>query len=195
MPSYGKVPGFTLSPPQAPASHYKLFPKTLPHGPPPRSPFTIDPWTLKSEFLQLQAKAHPDLHPGPDKKKAEALSSNINEAYKTLSDPLRRAQYLLSLRGIETAEDETAKVDDAELLTEVLEAREQIEEAEKEEDLAELHKKYNKKIAQNIQELKKAFEKDDLDIAKEVVVRMRYFVNIEESIRAWEKGEPVVLQH
>lgn len=56
----------------------------------------------------------------------------INEAYKTLQDPLKRAQYLLSLRGIDVAEDERLKVEDPELLMEVLEVRENIEAAQEE---------------------------------------------------------------
>ncbi len=185
----------SLSPPQSPAEHYILFPNTIPKGAPPRSPFTIDLTELKKEFLKLQARAHPDVHPPSLKQRAEALSSMINEAYKTLQDPLRRAQYLLSLRGIDVAEDETAKVEDSELLMEVLEAREQIEEAQQEEDLAEMEHVNRKRIAASILVLKNAFKNDDLERAKKEVVRLRYWNNIEDSIHNWEKGAPVVLQH
>jgi len=112
-----------------PQNHYEIFPQTLSAGPPPSGPFDIDVRALRNEFLQLQAKAHPDMHRGEAKNRAEGLSMLINEAYKTLQDPLRRAQYLLSLRGIEVAEDETARVEDPELLMGVLEVRETIEDA------------------------------------------------------------------
>src|SRR6266498_938137 len=86
----------------APQTHFDFFPQTLPSGPPPATPFQIDLPTLRREFLQLQAKTHPDKFPtGPPKAKAEALSARINEAYKTLTSPLLRAQYLLSLHGID----------------------------------------------------------------------------------------------
>merc|ERR1711939_855114 len=142
-----------------PQTHYEFFPKTLPSGPPPSGPFHIDVRELRREFLQLQSIAHPDRHPQHLKTRAEATSARINEAYKTLQNPLLRAQYLLSLRGIDVAEDETAKVDDPELLMEVLDAREEIENAEEEG------------------------------------VRLRYWVNIRESLDAWERGKPVVLVH
>jgi molecular chaperone HscB len=135
------------------------------------------------------------MHSQGDKKRAEALSARINEAYKTLQNPLLRAQYLLSLRGIEVAEDETAKVDDPELLIEVLDAREQIEEAEKEEDLSELRDANDAKIVESEQVLEKAFKQDDLGRAKSEAVKLRYWVNIKESIDGWEQGKPVVLQH
>ncbi|KAJ4371988.1 molecular chaperone [Neocucurbitaria cava] len=185
-------PSQTSSQPQ---THYSFFPTSIPSGPPPQGPFSLDLSALKKEFLQLQARAHPDLHAQSNKKRAEALSSRINEAYKTLQDPLRRAQYLLSLRGIEVAEDETAKVDDPELLMEVLEARERIEEAEKEEDLAEMKSVNEERIEESTRVLEEAFQEDDLEKAKAEAVKLRYWVNIRESIHGWEKGVPVVLQH
>ncbi|KAI4953526.1 hypothetical protein J4E91_002373 [Alternaria rosae] len=180
---------------QVPQTHYSFFPNSLPNGPPPQGPFAIDLSALKKEFLQLQARAHPDLHPQADKKRAEALSSRINEAYKTLQNPLLRAQYLLSLRGIEVAEDETAKVDDPVLLMEVLDARESIEEAESEEDLVAMRERNEERIAESTELIDKAFKRDDLEAAKSEAVKLRYWVNIKESIENWEKGVPVVLQH
>ncbi|CAO2656523.1 Nn.00g053260.m01.CDS01 [Neocucurbitaria sp. VM-36] len=179
----------------SPQTHYTFFPQSIPSGPPPTGPFTLDLSALKKEFLQLQARAHPDLHPPSAKKRAEALSSRINEAYKTLQDPLRRAQYLLSLRGIEVAEDETAKVEDPELLMEVLEARERIEEAEREEDLVEMRRVNEGRIEDSTRVLERAFREGDLEAAKGEAVRLRYWVNIRESIDSWERGVPVVLQH
>jgi molecular chaperone HscB len=176
-------------------THYAFFPKALPAGPPPDAPFVIDLGALKREFLQLQARAHPDMHPQNDKKRAEALSARINEAYKTLQTPLLRAQYLLTLRGIEVAEDETAKVEDPELLMEVLDAREQIEEAESEEDLLGMKNTNDARIRGSEEVLSQAFEEDNIELARSEAVKLRYWVNIKESIDDWEKGKPVVLQH
>ncbi|KAF2750862.1 Co-chaperone Hsc20 [Sporormia fimetaria CBS 119925] len=179
----------------APQTHYSFFPRSVPGGPPPQGPFAVDLDALKREFLQLQARAHPDLHPQEDKKKAQGLSARINEAYKTLQSPLLRAQYLLSLRGIELAEDETAKVDDPELLMEVLDARERIEEAQSEEDLVEMKRENEARVAETVQALDEAFAEDNLEAAKAEAVRLRYWINIQESLHAWEKGKPVVLDH
>jgi molecular chaperone HscB len=176
-------------------THYAFFPKALPAGPPPSAPFVIDLSALKREFLQLQARAHPDMHPQADKKRAEALSARINEAYKTLQNPLLRAQYLLSLRGIEVAEDETAKVEDPELLMEVLEAREQIEEAQSEEELVEMTNSNDGRIRGSEEVLEQAFKEDNIERAKSEAVKLRYWINIKESIDNWERGKPVVLQH
>ena len=179
-----------------PQNHYEFFPQSLGSAAiPPTGPYSIDLKALKREFLQLQAKAHPDLQPVARKRQAEGLSARINEAYKTLQDPLARAQYLLSMRGIDVAEDETAKTEDPELLMEVLETREVIEEAQEERDLEPLKETNEARIASSTKVLENAFKDDDLEMAKAESIRLRYWINIRESIDAWEKGKPVVLVH
>lgn len=186
---------FNPSPP-APETHYELFPSTLPDGPPPSGHFPIDVRALRREFLQLQSRYHPDLHPqGPAKARAEAASALINEAYRTLQNPLLRAQYLLSLRGVDVANDETLKVEEPDLLGLVLEAREEIEDAAEEEDLAGPRTVNDERIRASEEVLEKAFREDDVEAAKREAVRLRYWVNIKDSLENWEKGKPVVLQH
>ena len=177
-------------------THYDLFPNTAPSGPPPNGSFVVDLPKLKREFLQLQSRVHPDKFPtGPDKAKAEGASANINEAYKILQNPLLRAQYLLSLRGIDVAEDETAKTEDPELLMKVMEVREEVEDAGQESDLEGLKTDNDERIRIEEEAVAKAMEKDDLQAAKEAAVRLRYWVNIKGSLDAWEKGKPVVMHH
>ncbi|KAG9856605.1 Co-chaperone Hsc20, partial [Aureobasidium melanogenum] len=178
-----------------PQTHYDLFPSLGPDALPPKGPFALDLSLLRKEFLQLQAKAHPDLAPQEKKRQAEALSSRINEAYKTLQNPLLRAQYLLQMRGIDVAGDETAKVEDPELLMEVLETREIIEEAATEEELQPLKELNERRIAASVGVLEEAFQKDDMQAAKEEAVKLRYWINIRESVDAFEPGKPVVLIH
>ncbi|KAI1369544.1 Co-chaperone Hsc20 [Xylaria arbuscula] len=182
--------------PKVPQNHYEFFPTTLPQGPPPAGPFDIDVRALRREFLSLQAGAHPDLHPAHMKARAQATSARINEAYKTLSHPLHRAQYVLSLRtGEDVAADETAKVEDPELLMLVLETRECIEEAESEGHLEGLRAENEERIEESVNKLGDMFARDDMEAAREEVVRLRYWMNIRESVDNWERGKPVVLEH
>ena len=174
---------------------YNLFPATLPKGPPPHGPFIVNTQHLKREFLQLQARAHPDRHTGPNKARAEGTSTLINEAYKTLQDPLRRAQYLLSLRGIDVAEDERLKVEDPELLMEVLEVREAIEAAQEESGLEDMKRDNDANIERSEGILDEAFRQDDVQRAMDEAVKLRYWINIKESLDGWERGKPIVLVH
>lgn len=178
-----------------PQTYYDIFPSLGPSAIPPQGPFALDLSLLKKEFLRLQGLTHPDRAPAEKKRQAEAASARINEAYKTLANPLLRAQYVLSLRGIDVAEDETAKVDDAELLMEVLETREVIEEAEREEDLVPLREANERRVEGSVGVLENAFKEDDVQTAKSEAVKLRYWINIRESIDGWEKGKPVVLAH
>ena len=99
------------------------------------------------------------------------------------------------MKGIEVAEDETAKVDDPELLMEVLEARERIEDASSEADLEEMKAENDVRIGESVKILEEAFEKDEVVEAKHEAVKLRYWINIKESLDQWEPGKPVVLQH
>lgn len=87
------------------------------------------------------------------------------------------------------------KIDDPELLMEVLEAREQIEEAESEEDLVSMKKENDARIEGAVANLEEAFKEENIEAAMTEAVRLRYWINIQESLHAWEKGKPVVLEH
>ncbi|KAK3298826.1 HSCB C-terminal oligomerization domain-containing protein [Chaetomium fimeti] len=205
------------TPPSSIPTYYALFPETLPDGPPPTGKFPIDLRALRTEFLRLQAASHPDFHhsasqtpsstspqtTGNNTKSAarlhaEATSAQINAAYKTLSSPLLRAQYLLrEQHGVDLEGDEAGAqaAPDPELLMTVLEAREVIEEADSEADLEEVRLANEARIDECEARLGEALEKGDVAAAKEEAVRLRYWVNIREGVRGWERGKPVVLQH
>ena len=183
-------------------TYYALFTKTLAAGPPPAGPFEIDRRALRAEFLGLQAESHPDLQ---DKTgdansggNAAERSALINGAYSTLASPLARAEYLLrELHGVDLAGDERGAETpaDATVLMTVLEAREAMEEARTEDDLLPLKAANEARIAEAEAALGEAFAAGNIDEAKALTVRLRYWVNIRDSIRDWSQGKPVVLQH
>ena len=65
---------------------------------------------------------------------AHALSSRLNEAYNTLLNPLARAEYILQQHGHPLSEHDQA--DDLGFMAEIMEARELIDDAEKEDRMA-----------------------------------------------------------
>ncbi|RHZ61164.1 J-type chaperone JAC1 [Aspergillus thermomutatus] len=177
-------------------NHYTIFRETLPAGPPPASSFDIPLSALKREFLRLQNVIHPDkFPPGPAKQRAEALSARINEAYRTLADPLQRAQYLLrEMHGIDvTAEDGATKhALDPETLMEVMEVQETIEEVgagpEAEGTIAALKKENDARVAGCVKSLAQAFERGDIEAARQECVRLRFWYSVGEGLREWEPG-------
>ena len=66
--------------------------------------FVIDAGELATRYRELQKVVHPDRFAAAGQA-SQRLSLQgatlVNEAYETLRDPLRRAQYLLRLRGVE----------------------------------------------------------------------------------------------
>ena len=105
---------------------------------------TIDTAALEKHFYTLSRKLHPDRFAGrplAEQEAALAQSSRLNDAYRTLKDPVLRTQYLLKLEGIELEEQSKAATDAAratgiekrqvvppELLEEVFELNMQLQE-------------------------------------------------------------------
>ncbi|ERM62147.1 cobalamin (5'-phosphate) synthase, partial [Vibrio mimicus CAIM 1883] len=91
--------------------------------------FELDGSLLSSQFRTLQKRFHPDNFATAserDRLLAVQQAAQINDAYQTLKDPIRRAEYLLSLQGIEmNAEQQTLQ--DPMFLMEQMELREELE--------------------------------------------------------------------
>ena len=91
-------------------NHFELF------GLPER--FRFDPAVLDRAYHALQGEVHPDRHAGADpaaQRIALQSSARVNEAYRALKDPVARAQYLLSLRGVDGF-DETFRTEGFKIL-------------------------------------------------------------------------------
>lgn len=119
----------------------------------------------------------------------------MNEAYRTLVDPLNRAQYLLrEMHGVDvTAEDGAAKHSlDPELLMEVMSVQETIEEISadpKAEETIERMKSGNKeRIEESIGALAKAFDNSDIEGARKECVKLRFWYSVGEGLREWVPG-------
>lgn len=181
-------------------NYYTLFPSTLPNGPPPNTPFEIPLRALRAEFLTLQNQAHPDKYAtGVPKQRAEALSALLNEAYRTLSDPLHRAQYLLRLQhDIDVTAEDSAAADkqalDPETLMAVMEVQERIEEvaaeppAEAEGVIEEMKGENRARVEENVGALGEAVERGDVEAMRRECVKLRFWYSVGEGLREWEPG-------
>jgi len=85
--------------PPAPVDYFTFFgfPRKL----------NLDTAGLEKEFYALSRRLHPDLFAQANpEERAFSLeqSSMLNDAYRTLKDPIKRTEYLLRLEGVELAE-------------------------------------------------------------------------------------------
>ena len=75
-------------------NHFELF--DLP------ARYVVDADALDRAYRALQQSVHPDRHAAGDdtaRRLAMQASARVNEAYRTLGDPVERARYLLALQG------------------------------------------------------------------------------------------------
>lgn len=76
----------------------------------------VDIAALEKSFYALSRKLHPDrfaARSAAEQEAALAEASRLNDAYRTLKDPIARTEYLLRLEGIELEEQSRAATDAA----------------------------------------------------------------------------------
>ncbi|MEP7234222.1 MAG: Fe-S protein assembly co-chaperone HscB [Ignavibacteriota bacterium] len=86
--------------------------------------FGFDNAALERRFHELQRSSHPDRFSGRESAIIDSAlerSSDINEAYRTLRDPLKRTKHLLSLFGYSVEQTKQVPMDLLELVMNVQE--------------------------------------------------------------------------
>ncbi|HUB28182.1 MAG TPA: Fe-S protein assembly co-chaperone HscB [Terracidiphilus sp.] len=132
----------------------------------------LDLGMLEHEFHKLSRKLHPDRFARASENEKEwslADTALLNDAYRTLRDPIRRTEYLLKLHGAEIGEEHSGKDRrdpsrvPADLLEEVFDLNMQLEEMRANKKMGE----DDPGLKQSLQEAKKKFDGllDDVDRA------------------------------
>lgn len=76
----------------------------------------LDPKQLEREFYSLSRHLHPDTKASSSDREQEwslQKSSQLNDAYRTLKDPIARTEYLLRLEGVHLEEQSKAATEEA----------------------------------------------------------------------------------
>src|SRR5271163_4564999 len=76
----------------------------------------LDVAALEKDFYELSRKLHPDLNAKAGSQEQEwslQQSSLLNDAHRTLKDPIKRTQYLLKLEGVELEEQSKSATEQA----------------------------------------------------------------------------------
>ncbi|WP_107859144.1 Fe-S protein assembly co-chaperone HscB [Neisseria cinerea] len=141
--------------------------------------FDIDAENLEQTYRALAARFHPDKFASAsafEQKQAVMMSSTINDAYRTLKNPIDRAAYLLKTLGIDAdAPEHTSFAPD--FLMQQMEWRETLMEARAESDLKTLENLNDEiRIEQEklFCDLKQSFARQDYDTAAQQVRQGRF---------------------
>ncbi|WP_218080987.1 Fe-S protein assembly co-chaperone HscB [Anthocerotibacter panamensis] len=142
--------------------------------------------TLNQHYRQLSWDNHPDLRPRIEQAAAMAQTAQINEAYRTLKDPFRRAQHLLELEGIPLEQKPPQA-----LLVEVFELQELLEDPDTLETQLQAQQAYwQRRTEQLTVDLDSAFSQWDQDgkaallVLKDILVQRTYLFSLLEKIDA-----------
>ena len=149
--------------------------------------FDIDAENLEQTYRALAARFHPDKFASAsafEQKQAVMMSSTINDAYRTLKNPIDRAAYLLKTLGIDAdAPEHTSFAPD--FLMQQMEWRETLMEARAESDLKTLEN-LNDEIRTEQEklfcDLKQSFARQDYDTAAQQVRQGRFLDKLRSEI-------------
>ena len=152
--------------PPAPVDYFTFFglPRKL----------NLDGAALEKDFYDLSRKLHPDLNAragGQEQEWSLQQSSLLNDAHRTLKDPIGRTQYLLHLEGVELEEQSKSATEKArasgevkkqivppDLLEEVFELNMQLEELRMHKKMGEDDPALIEEIGQQKFELEEKYE-------------------------------------
>lgn len=134
----------------------------------------LDAAKLEQEFYVLSRHLHPDLSARFDKREQEwslQQTSLLNDAYRTLKDPIKRTEYLLRIEGVELEEQSKSATEQArqtgsvkkqvvppDLLEEVFELNMQLEELRAQKKLGEDDPALTEEVGKQKLELEGKFE-------------------------------------
>lgn len=139
-----------------PPDYFELF--GLPRG------FEVDLQDLELRWKDRASAVHPDRFAAAseaEKRVAMQWSASMNEAYRVLRDPLRRAQYLCQLAGYPT-ENQSGVSMDVEFLGRQMQWREDLQEIRSRRDPTALAK-----LSERIEQDRLAMQKDAAQLIQE----------------------------
>ncbi len=162
----------------------------------------LDVKEIEDRFRELNRRLHPDRFAQKSPKERRISlewTTAVNDAWRTLRDPVKRAMYLLSLNGIEVDKETGGSAMQKvpfELLEEVMELREALADAKAEKDLAKVRAlakdvRGRSELAENrlkvhLAEWERSKNRAELDEAGQAIAVARYYQRFLEEVDAIE---------
>ncbi|MGN7619249.1 MAG: Fe-S protein assembly co-chaperone HscB [Ehrlichia sp.] len=126
--------------------------------------FSIDTQVLEKNYVALQSNHHPDLFLlKSEKNLALEIIAEVNKAYQTLKSPMKRAEYLLEIKGITVNKNEINSI---------------IEEVFKIQESDSVNVQYQ--ILSSTKAMEDAFYVEDFNEAAKQIVKLKYLMKIQD---------------
>lgn len=149
--------------------------------------FAVEADALERSYRQIQSQVHPDrfAHAGDAERRASLQwTTRVNEAYRTLKDPVQRARHLLELHGVDVA-FETNTAMPPEFLMQQMELRESLEAAKTPASLDEMRKRLREDKARLQTQIADALDtRKDYAGAAGLVRKLQFLDRLDEEIDA-----------
>ena len=147
--------------------------------------FALDTAQLDRVYRDIQARVHPDrfAHAGDAERRASMqMTTQVNEAYRTLRSPLRRAICLLEMNGVDVAfETDTAMPKD--FLMQQMEFREALEGAKSSSSLDSIRENLVKERQDLERQVSEEIDsKKDFESAKTLVRKLMFLDRLAEEV-------------
>ena len=158
--------------------------------------FGIDLNTISERYRELQRLTHPDqFASASDEEQRSSVqhSAQVNDAYQTLKSPLKRAQYILGLRGAPLNDRDTEM--DPLFLIQQMEIRESIEQIPESADPWMLLDKIRADLRHDIdhamqlvsQRLDGEEDESDVEEAKDQVKKLQFLFKVQYELDEMEE--------
>jgi molecular chaperone HscB len=143
--------------------------------------FTLESALVERNYLARSRELHPDFHQlaaSSQQRASLEMTAVLNEAYSTLRDPFKRAEYLLALEGGPSASEHKQMPPD--FLEEMLELRMQIEELREggnPDALTTMERQLRERRGKLVEQLASRFAEHERKPDSELLVQIRQLLN------------------
>lgn len=154
--------------------------------------FQLDGSLLSSQFRELQKRFHPDNFATAserDRLMSVQKTAEINDANQILKSPISRAEYLLSLNGVELR-GEQQTLQDPMFLMEQMELREELEaitdNSDVESALFDFDSKVEKMYKQHLIQVEQELNSEQWNSAADTVRKLKFIAKLKNEIERVE---------
>jgi molecular chaperone HscB len=161
-------------------NHFELFQL------PPQ--FALDPSALDAAYRDVQSRVHPDKFvnaTAAEKRVAMQWATRANEAYQTLKNPQKRAQYLCELNGVDLQTESNTAMPMA-FLMQQMEWRDELGDARAGKDLDALEaldQQLRRERKTHLAEIEKQLDAGDFHAAAQSVRALMFLEKFAEEVR------------